>query len=88
MKSLQPIYTAKFLKAYKKLPFQIQKKVDKQVKYLLLDMFHPSLHTKRMQGFDRWEARVDKSYRLTFEKTVDTITLRTVGPHDEGLGKK
>lgn len=88
MKLLQPVYTAKFLKVYRKLPLKIQKKVDKQVQYLLLNMFHPSLYTKRMQGIDRWEARVDKSYRLTFEKTEDTITLRTVGPHDEGLDKK
>lgn len=41
-----------------------------------------------MEGENVWEARVDRSYRFTFEKTGNTITLRTVGPHDEGLGKK
>lgn len=41
-----------------------------------------------MAGLDRWEARVDKSYRFTFDKENDTIILRTVGVHDEGLGKK
>ena len=77
-----------FVKSYHKLPQNIQKKVDKQIRFLLTDFFYPSLRTKRMSGLDRWESRVDRSYRFTFNKDNDTIILRTVGPHDEGLGKK
>jgi len=40
-----------------------------------------------MRGLDRFEARVDRSYRFTFEKIEDVLLLGTVGPHDEGLGK-
>ncbi|MBI4079473.1 MAG: DNA helicase [Candidatus Levybacteria bacterium] len=80
--------TKEFVKRYTKLPKFIQKKVDKQIRYLTTDVFHPSLKAKKMVGVHFWEARVDKSYRFTFEKTGDTLTLRTVGPHDEGLGKK
>lgn len=80
--------TPLFEKCYDKLPLVIRKKVDKQIRFIQGNISHPSLRTKRMQGFDRWEARVDKSYRLTFEKTEGMIILRTVGPHDEALGKK
>lgn len=81
--------TASFIESYIKLPKQIQKKADKQIKFLLQDLFYPSLYTKKMEGrTNTWEVRVDRSYRMTFEKDQDTLILRTVGPHDEGLGKK
>lgn len=41
-----------------------------------------------MGGGEIFEARIDIHYRFTFEITQDTITLRTIGPHDIGLGKK
>lgn len=88
MKIPQVLYVKTFSKSYRRLPFHIQKKVDKQIKYLLTDISYPSLRLKKMQGIDKWEARVDKSYRFTFEKRENTIILRTVGPHDEALGKK
>lgn len=50
------------------------------------DFRHPSLHTKKIKGSEGiWEARVDISYRLTFEIIEDTIFLRVVGNHDEVL---
>ena len=86
--TLQAIYSKRFLKGYAKLAESIRKKTDRQITMLLQDMFYPSLNTKKMGGENIWEARVDKHYRLTFSKKEDTITLLTVGPHDEGLGKK
>ncbi len=81
--------TSKFKKAYDRLPQTIKKKVKKAVNFLQQDLFYPSLYTKKMEGrTNTWEARVDRLYRMTFEKDQDTIILRTVGPHDEGLGKK
>lgn len=85
---LKLLYSKKFLRSYQKLPRNIQKKVDKQIKFLLKDFFYPSLRTKRMGGLHKWEARVNGSYRFTFDKDNDTLILRTVGPHDQGLGKK
>ena len=80
--------TKSFLKSYAKLPKHLQKKVDKQLALLQQNIFHPGFNTKRMQGFNRWEIRLDKHYRMTFEKEEDILILRTVGPHDTGLGKK
>jgi len=70
----------RFKKAYSTLPANIQLKVDRQLKILLEDMRHPSLHTKKIKGeTDIWEARIDFHYRLTFEIIEDTIFLRVVG---------
>lgn len=80
--------TSEFKKKYKKLPISVQKKFAKQLKLLIGNYRHPSLRTRKMVGIDRFEARIDLHYRFTFELTSDTVTLRTVGPHDEGLGKK
>ncbi|MCL5746960.1 MAG: hypothetical protein M1277_01615 [Patescibacteria group bacterium] len=82
-------FSNKAKKLYKKLPLTIKKKADKQLKFIRVNPNHPSLNVKKMQGFEnRWEARIDLHYRFTFEKHEDIITLRTIGPHDEGLGKK
>lgn len=81
--------TPKFKKAYDKLPQHIQKKTKKAINFIKKDISHPSLGVKRMTGTEKtWEARVDRSYRFTFEKTDEGIILETIGPHDEGLGKK
>lgn len=80
--------TATFRKLYKKLSKISQKKVDKQLDLLSKDFHYPSLNIKKMGGENRWEIRIDKHYRLTFEKKNEEIILRTVGPHDVGLGKK
>jgi len=44
------ILSKKAEKAYIKLPLELKKKTDKQIKNLLTNTQHPSLHTKKMQG--------------------------------------
>ena len=78
--------TAKFKKQYDKLPRNIQIKTQRILNYLKEDLRYPSIHAKKKQGEDMWEGRVDRFYRFTFTITEDTITLRTIGPHDEALG--
>ena len=74
----------RFKKAYSTLPHDVQVKVDRQLKMLLEDMRHPSLHTKKIKGrIGIWEARVDFHYRFTFEIIEDSLFLRVVGNHDE-----
>ena len=76
----------RFKKSYRKLPKDIQKKVDRQIVILSKDLSHPSLHTKKIRGSGGiWEARIDIYYRTTFEILDDTIFLRVVGNHDEVL---
>lgn len=82
-------YSKKFLKSYIRLPQNIRNKTDKQLQFLLQDLRYPSLQTKKVQGLeDVWEGRVDRHYRFLFMVKEDIILLITIGPHDEGLGKK
>jgi len=71
-----------------KLPPAVQKKVAKQLSLLTENMYHPSLHTKKIKGTEGiWEVRIDLHYRLTYEIVGDTIMLRVVGNHDDALKK-
>ncbi len=55
------------IKQYRALPLALQKKADKQFKYLLEDFRHPSLKVKKYQGYDSlWQGRIDKGYRFYF----------------------
>jgi len=79
--------TESFLKQYAKLPAKIQKKVDKALKYLAVDYRHPSLEAKPIQGVKGiYEARVDRDYRMTYERLPnDVLRLRVVDTHDKAL---
>ncbi len=69
-----------------KLPAHIQKKTEKAITLLMQNMFHPSLHLKKIGGVkDIWEARVDYHYRFSLTIKRDVITLRVIGNHDEVL---
>lgn len=85
---IKPVFTPEFKKRYKRLSSAIQRKFAKQLKLLLGNYRHPSLRAKKMAGVNRFEARIDRNYRFTFEIENGEIVLRTIGPHDEGLGKK
>lgn len=86
---MQIAKTDNFSKQYQKLSLKIQKKIDKQLGFLMQDIRHPSLRSKKMAGFENvWEGRIDRFYRFVFHIEGDIIIVSRVGPHDEGLGKK
>ncbi len=75
-------FTASFKRDYQKLPQPIQKRVDKQLGFLLRDPSYPSLGCKKMKDpREIWEAKVTRSYRFTFQKVEDIYILRRVGTH-------
>lgn len=72
-----------FKHSFKKLPEFVQKKADRILILLVSDLQHPSIRAKKIQGAsDKWEGRVDRFYRFTFEIEADEILLRSIGPHD------
>jgi len=72
-----------FKKDYRNLPPHIKRKVKKQLRILAKDLTHPSLRAKKMKGQPRfWEARVDRFWRMSFQKEKDEIRLCRVGPHE------
>lgn len=75
-------------KSYTKLPLHIKKKASRQFENLIGSPHHPSLRVKKKQGENIFEARVDYHYRFTFIVEEKTLWILSIGPHDEGLGKK
>ena len=82
-------FTRRFLRCFARLPVAIQEKVKKQVVLLAENPRHPSLQSKPIQGAPGLhEARVDRDYRMTYERGPDdTLILRVVDRHDEALMK-
>ena len=76
-----------FLKQYRKLPKNIQMKVQKAIRLLAEDPSHPSLRSKPIQGAKGiFEASPDMHYRMTYERlSGDVLRLRVIGLHDESL---
>jgi len=69
-----------FKKMYQKLPSQIQKKVDKQLEFLVCNPRHPSLKIHLIKGAKNiWEGYVDDFHRFTFEIREDHYYLRLGG---------
>jgi hypothetical protein len=69
--------TARFDRSFTAAPPRIQKAIQKQLAFLLQDLRHPSLHTKRFpeRGADMWQARVTKNWRFYFVIEGDTYDL-------------
>lgn len=76
------IFTELFRYDYNDLPANIQRALDKALKFLLENPHHPSLRAKRLPGTLVWYARVSRAYRFTFQFEADVIILRHVGTHD------
>ena len=75
--------TESFARDFRALPKEIQARTEKAILRLAQNPAYPSLRVKKMQGLkDIWEASVTMSYRLTFQRTGDTLILRRVGTHD------
>ena len=74
--------------SFLKLPLHIRKKAKRQLKRLLENPRHPSLHIKKMQSVEKFEGRIDYHYRFTFIIEDNILWILSLGPHDSGLGKK
>lgn len=52
---------------YKSLPPVLQRTLQKQLRFLISDLRHPSLHAKKYdESIGLWQARVNKSWRFFF----------------------
>ena len=72
-------YTETFRQSYRDLPEPVQKKVQKQLRFLSRDPSHRSLHIHKLN--DEWEFYVDVHYRCFFHQKGNVYTLLAVGTH-------
>ncbi len=82
------ILTGRFRAAYRSLPESLRKKADKALRLLAEHPRHPGLRLRKIEGTPGiWEARVDRSCRMTLQVETDAYVLRNIGKHDETLDK-
>ncbi|MFC1829073.1 type II toxin-antitoxin system YafQ family toxin [Thermodesulfobacteriota bacterium] len=74
--------TNSFKKDYRGLPEDIRNRVDKQLHYLVENPRHPSLRLKKLKGTDKFEIRISKGFRMTFQYADQILELRRIGTHD------
>lgn len=71
-----------------KLLKPLKKKFAKQLSFLLKNPYHPSLKSRKMEGKDLFEARLDYHNRFIFKIINGELWFYAIGSHDTGLGKK
>ena len=81
-------FTKPSLKQLSRLPDNVKKKALKQFKFLNLSSSYSSLKFKKMSGKNTYEGRIDYQYRFVGEFIKNNFYVLSIGPHDEGLGKK
>ncbi len=74
--------TAYFDRVFEKFSPEVQRAFRRQIGYLLVDMRHPSLRTKKYGGTaDVWQARVTDTVRFYFKIIGDTYRLLNIRKH-------
>jgi len=74
------LYTERFRRSYETAPAHIQRAFQKQTRFLLQNLRHTSLRTKKYDK-NRWQARVDGGWRFYFRIEGDTYILLDLIPH-------
>lgn len=79
---MRVFYSDKFKCSYKQAPEHVQDAFDKQVEFLLGDLRHPSLRTKKYdEARNIWQARVTRDWRFYFLIEKDTYYLVDIIKH-------
>ena len=62
-------FSEQFNKSYKAAPLDVQKSLDKQLRFLLSNLRHPSLRAKKFdETLSLWQARVTRGWRFLFKE--------------------
>ena len=75
-------FTERVDKDYATLPANVRKAFAKQLRFLVANLNHPSLHAKKYrEGEDLWQARVDRNWRFYFKVLADEYVIISITPH-------
>lgn len=77
-------YTPNFRSSFRKFNKSVHKKFYKQIGFLLRNIRHPSLHSKKYdESRGIWQARVDKEIRFYFLIEDDNYVLLNIKKHPQ-----
>jgi mRNA-degrading endonuclease RelE of RelBE toxin-antitoxin system len=75
-------FTERADRDYAELPFNIRKAFGKQLNFLLTNLRHPSLQTKKYsESMDVWQGRVTRGWRFYFKIEGDEYIILSIVPH-------
>jgi mRNA interferase RelE/StbE len=75
-------FTERADKDYADLPVNIRKAFAKQLRFLLVNLRHPSLQAKKYsEAEDIWQARVTRGWRFYFNIEGDEYVILSIIPH-------
>ncbi len=75
-------FTEKADKDYARMPPVIRKAFAKQLRFLLANLNHPSLHAKKYsETLNVWQARVTRDWRFYFQIEADEYVVISIIPH-------
>jgi mRNA interferase RelE/StbE len=63
-------------------PPSVRRAFEKQLRFLLSNLLHPSLHAKKYdESRDLWQARINRDWRFYFTISGNTYRIEEVIPH-------
>lgn len=76
------VLTRRAARDYEALPAILQRRVNKQFDYLVENLRHPSLDSKKYdEARDIWQGRVTRDYRFYFTIAGGTYTVLAITRH-------
>lgn len=77
-------YTPQFKRALGEFDTTVERKLAKQLHFLMASIQHPSLRAKKYdESTGLWQARVDKQIRFYFRVREDTYVLYDIYKHKD-----
>jgi len=79
---MKVVLSDRAIESLKDAPRNVQRAFEKQLRFLMTNLLHPSLHAKKYdESKDLWQARVNKDWRFYFTITDDTYRIEKLIPH-------
>ncbi len=75
-------FTERADKDYADLPVAVRKAFAKQLRFLLVNLRHPSLHAKKYsENMDVWQGRVTRGWRFYFKIEGEEYVILSIIAH-------
>jgi mRNA-degrading endonuclease RelE of RelBE toxin-antitoxin system len=75
-------FSERALESLREAPPNVRRSFEKQIRLLLQNLLHPSLHAKKYdEARDIWQARVNRDWRFYFTIAGDVYRIEKVIPH-------
>ena len=79
---MRVVLSDRAIESLKDAPPNVRRAFEKQLRFLVFNLVHPSLHAKKYdESRDMWQARVNKAWRFYFTISDDTYRIEDVVPH-------